>query len=341
MSDAFKDIIGQLREGRHLTREQTAAVFERIMSGALGEEQIEQFLAALADLGETVDELVGAAEVMRRHVTRVPCDDPRAVDTCGTGGDGISTFNVSTAAAVVAAAAGACVAKHGNRTNTRKSGSAEVLAALGVNIDAEVGTVARCLREIRLGFLYAARLHPAMRHAAAARKKLARRTIFNLLGPLTNPAGVRRQVIGVASPDLLPLVAEALRRLGAEHAFVVHGHDGLCDLTITGPSSYIEVRHDACRAGSLRPENVGLAVGDGGALRVGGPEESAAAIRAILAGEPGPRRGHTLLNAAATLVAASVAMEFDDGVRRAAAAIDSGAASETLTRLIALSHETT
>ncbi len=339
MNPAFDATIGRLRAGRHLTSIETAAAFEHIMSGDLAGDQIEGFLAALADKGETVSELVGAAEVMRRYATPVPCDDQRAVDTCGTGGDGISTFNVSTAAALVAAAAGACVAKHGNRTNTRKSGSAEVLAALGVNIDAEIETVARCLREIRLGFLYAARLHPAMRHAAAARRKLARRTIFNLLGPLTNPAGVRRQIIGVASPTLLPLVAEALRRLGAEHAFVVHGHDGLCDLTITGPSSYIEIRDDACRPGSLRPEEVGLSTGDGEALHVGSPDESAAAIRAILAGELGPRRGHTLLNAAATLVAAGVAGDLSDGVRRAAAAIDSGAARERLTRLIALSHE--
>lgn len=339
MNSAFDSAVNQLRAGHHLTGGAAAAAFEQIMSGELADGQIERFLAALADKGETVSELVGAAEVMRRHVTPVPCDDPRAVDTCGTGGDGISTFNVSTVAAIVSAAAGACVAKHGNRTNTRKSGSAEVLAALGVNIDAGIETVVRCLQEIHLGFLYAARLHPAMRHAAAARRKLARRTVFNLLGPLTNPAGVRRQIIGVPAPALLPLMAETLRQLGAEHAFVVHGDDGLCDLTITGPSRYIEIRDDACRPGSLRPEEVGLSVGDGQALRVNSPEESAAAIRAVLAGEPGPRRGHTLLNAAATLVAAGVAKDFGDGVRRAAAAIDSGAATETLTRLIDLSHE--
>ncbi|MBN2560107.1 MAG: anthranilate phosphoribosyltransferase [Phycisphaerae bacterium] len=323
-------------QGGDLTREQTAQVFTEIMSGRLTDGQIERFLAAMADKGESVEEIVGAAEVMRRHVTPVACDDPSAVDTCGTGGDGISTFNVSTAAAVVAAGAGARVAKHGNRTNTRKSGSAEVLQALGVNIDAPPQVVARCIREARIGFLYAAKLHPAMAHAAAARRKLARRTLFNILGPLTNPAGVRRQVIGVASDELIEEIARALQRLGAVHAFVVHGHDGLCDLTVTGPSSYAELRDGQLLRRTITPEELGLKTGPLDALRVDSPAESAAAIRAILAGEAGPRRDHTLLNAAATLAAAGVASDLHDGVRRAAAAIDAGAAAAALDRLITI-----
>ncbi len=317
-----------------LTRQQTGEVFTEIMSGRLTDEQIERFLVAMADKGETIDEIVGAAQVMRQFATPVPCDDPDAVDTCGTGGDGISTFNVSTAAAIVAAGAGARVAKHGNRTNTRKSGSAEVLQALGVNIEARPEVVAACLREARIGFLFAAQLHPAMRHVAAARRRLARRTIFNLLGPLTNPAGVRRQVVGVADRDLIDKLAAALGQLGAVRALVVHGHDGLCDLTITGPSSFAELHGDSLVQRTITPEQVGLKIGPLEALRVESPAESAAAVRAILAGETGPRRDHTLLNAAAALVVADLAADLRAGVDRAGAAIDSGAAAVTLDRLI-------
>ena len=316
--------------GRGLTRAQAADVFGEIMSGRLADEQLARFLAALADQGETVDEIVGAAEVLRRHVTPIRCDDPDAVDTCGTGGDGISTFNVSSAAAIVAAAAGATVAKHGNRTTTRRSGSAEVLHALGVNIDAAPPVVERCLREVRIGFLYAAKLHPAMKHAAGARRMLARRTIFNLLGPLTNPAGVRRQVVGVPRRELMVTIAEALRQLGAVHALVVHGHDGLCDLTITGPSSYVELCAGRLTERTISPREFGLEPGRLEDLLADSPAASATAIRAVLAGERGPRRNHTLLNAAAALVAAGVASDMADGLARAAAV--------TLTRLAAISR---
>ena len=325
--------------GGHLSREQCAEAFSEIMTGRQPDDRIAAFLSALADKGETVDEIVGAAEVMRRHATPIACIDPNAVDTCGTGGDGISTFNVSTVAAIIAAGAGARVAKHGNYTNTRKSGSAEVFRALGVNIEAAPAAVARCLREARIGFLFAAHLHPAMKHAAAARHRLGRPTIFNLIGPLTNPAGVRRQVVGVARPELLPLIAEALRSLGAVRALVVHGHEGLCDLAITGPSSYIELRDGRTVSCSIRPEDVGLSPGSLDALRVASPSESAAAIRAILAGETGPRRNHALLNAAAALLAAGLVADLRSGMVRAAAAIDCGAASTTLDQLVRISGE--
>ena len=340
MTTAIENATETVSTGRNLSRGQSAEVFSEIMSGRAGDPQIEHFLAALADKGETADEIVGAAEVMRRHVVSVPCDDPHAVDTCGTGGDGISTFNVSTAAAIVAAGAGARVAKHGNRTNTRKSGSAEVLQALGVNIDASVDVVAQCLREARLAFLFAPRLHPAMKHAAPARRRLGRRTIFNLLGPLTNPAGVRRQVVGVARPDLLNTLADVLRQLGATHALVVHGHDGLCDLTITGLSSTVELRDGRLRHGTVSPTDLGLAIGSLDDLRVSSPSESADAVRAVLAGETGPRRDHTLLNAAAALVVAGQAPDLRDGVQRAADAIDTGAAGRTLDMLITMTGKT-
>jgi anthranilate phosphoribosyltransferase len=336
MNDLVDKLTDHVIAGEDLTREQTGSVFSELMSGRLTDGQIERLLAALADKGETVDEIVGAAEVMRAHVTPIACDDPNAVDTCGTGGDGISTFNVSTAAAIVAAGAGARVAKHGNRTNTRKSGSAEVLQALGVNIDCTPEVVARCIREARIGFLFAAKLHPAMRHAAAVRRKLARRTIFNLLGPLTNPAGVRRQIVGVASEAAMDKIAGALQRLGTVHAFVVHGHDGLCDLTITGPSSTIELRDGRLERRTITPEDLGLHSASPNALRISTPAESAAVIRAILDGETGPCRDHTLLNAAAPLVAAGVAADLRDGITRAAAAIDRGAAAEALEKLIAI-----
>jgi len=336
MIDSVEKLTDVVLDGRDLTREQTAEAFTGIMSGRLADAQIGRLLGALADKGETVDEIVGAAEVMRRHVTPIVCDNPNAVDTCGTGGDGISTFNVSTAAAIVAAGAGACVAKHGNRTNTRKSGSAEVLQALGVNIDATPDVVARCIREARIGFLFAAKLHPAMKHAAAARRQLGRRTIFNLLGPLTSPAGVQRQVVGVAQTDLMDKLAGVLQRLGTVRAFVVHGHDGLCDFTITSPSSYTELRDGRLLRHTITPEDLGLSPGPLDALRISAPAESADAIQAILAGERGPRRDHALLNAAATLVAADMAKDLHGGIQQAAAAIDSGAAAKTLDNLITI-----
>jgi anthranilate phosphoribosyltransferase len=334
MSDLIDRLTSAAASGRHLTRQETADAFTEIMSGRLADEQIMRVLAALADKGETADEIVGAAQVMRRHVLPVDCPAPDAIDTCGTGGDGISTFNVSTAAAIVAAGAGATVAKHGNRTNTRKSGSAEVMRALGVNIDAPPDIVARCIREAGIGFLFAAQLHPAMKHALAARQKLGRRTIFNLLGPLTNPAGVRRQIIGVAAPALLDRIAEALSELGAVHALVVHGHGGICDFSISGPSRYVELRDGHLQAKTISPEDAGLRIAPLEALLTDGPQASADVIRSVLAGNPGPCRDCTLLNAAAALLVAGIASSFPDGIARSATAIDTGAAARKLTLLV-------
>ena len=340
MSAVFEQLTDVVATGRDLSRAQSADAFSEIMRGGLPDDRIAAFLAALADKGETVDEIVGAAQVMRRHATPIKCEDPNAVDTCGTGGDGISTFNVSTAAAIVAAAAGARVAKHGNRTNTRKSGSAEALAALGVNIETPPHVVEESIREAGIGFLFAAQLHPAMKHAAPARKILARRTIFNILGPLTNPAGVRRQIVGVPRPDLLDMIAGALRELGTVRAFVVNGEDGLCDFTITGCSRYVELLDGELRDGTCCPEDVGLRRGEPEALRVDSPTESAAVIRAVLSGASGAPRDHTLLNAAAALVTAGTASTFRDGVDRSARAIDSGAAQRTLDELVRITSRT-
>ena len=331
-------LIDEVMAGRGLSREKAAQVFGELIAGHLSDQRVAQFLTALADKGETVEEIVGAAQVMRRHVVRIACDEPDAIDTCGTGGDGISTFNVSTVAALVAAGAGAKVAKHGNRSNSRRSGSAEVLLALGVDIHAPPALVARCIREIGIGFLFAAGLHPAMKRVVDIRRRIGRPTIFNLLGPLTNPAFVRRQIVGVPRMALMETIAPALDQLGIVRAFVVHGHDGLCDLTITGPSSYVELRDGRTAQHTIQPEDFGLSRAPLDTLRIESPEESAEVIRAILSGRLGPHRDHTLLNAAAALTAAGITADLSEGIERAAASIDSGAAAETLKKLAELTE---
>ncbi len=336
----MKELLNKVARGHDLTRDETRDAFHRIMSGEVSEVEIAALLTALACKGETVDEIVGAAEAMRAKVTAVQCDEPDAIDTCGTGGDGISTFNISTAAGLVAAAAGATVAKHGNRTNTRVSGSAEALAALGVNIEADVPRVEACIRETRIGFLFAFKLHPAMKYAGAVRKTLGIRTIYNVLGPLTNPAGVRRQVMGVNRPDLTEPIAKVLGGLGAVQAMVVHGMDGLCDLTISGPSRVSTWRDGKVETTTIEPEQVGLTRGKLDDLLVTSPGESAETIRHVFAGEQGPRRDVVLLNAAAALVVAGKAADLPDGVDQAARAIDDGRASDTLANLVAISQAT-
>lgn len=309
------------------------------MAGGATDDEIERFLRAMAAKGESIEELVGGASAMRQHVSRVECRHPDAIDTCGTGGDGISTFNVSTAAGIVAAAAGARVAKHGNRTNSRRSGSAEVLIALGVQIDVPPSVVSRCLDELGIGFLFAAKLHPAMGRVAPIRRKIGTPTFFNLLGPLANPAAVRRQIIGVPRLHLVPLMADALRRLGAVRAMVVNGDDGLCDFTITGPSRFAELQDGQIRIRTMDPEAAGLAVQPIKLLRIDSPEESAEMIRAIFAGARGAARDHTLLNAAAALVVAGLSPDFAEGANRAAAAIDSGDAGRVLEGLVRLTND--
>jgi anthranilate phosphoribosyltransferase len=297
-------------------------------------------LTALAAKGEVVDELVGAAEAMRARMTPVRvAPGVRAIDTCGTGGDGQPIFNVSTCVAIVAAAAGATVAKHGNRSNTRPSGSAEVLRALGVNIDAGVPVLERCLERCRVTFLHAARLHPAMQHAASVRRTLGTRTIFNLLGPLTNPAGVRRQLVGVNRAELVDTMLHALRRLGAERAMVVHGLEGLCDLSIAGPSRVGRWDGSGVSFEDVDVGVIGAAPCSLADLRVRSPEQSAATIRDVLAGRPGAAREAVVFNVAAALWVASLAETWAKAAERARAALDSGAARTTLSRWTELSNE--
>ena len=331
------ELLARITAGQDLTREQARTLFDAIMSGQVAEPLMAALLAALATKGETVDEITGAAEAMRQVVTPVN-GPPDCIDTCGTGGDGISTFNVSTTAALIAAGAGARVAKHGNRTNTRASGSAEVLESLGVNLGASVPVLERCLADVGIVFLFAPNLHPAMKHAVPVRKALKIRTIFNLLGPLTNPVGVRRQVLGVNRPELTEPIARVLLSLGAQRAQVVHGHDGLCDLSITGPSRITEVANGQISTHTLEPESLALERAPLSNLLVSSAAESAQAVRDILAGQAGPRRDHALLNAAAALVVADVASDMADGLTRAAEAVDTGRAAETLARLVEVSQ---
>lgn len=336
--NAAQQHVNAILDGSALSEADCIALFASIMTGAVAPDTAEQVLRAMSARGETVDEIVGAASVLRRHVTPIHCEFPNAIDTCGTGGDGISTFNVSTAAAIVAAAAGAKVAKHGNRSYTRKSGSAEVLTELGVNVDASPDVVARCIRDVGIGFLHAARLHPAMARVAEIRRRIGKPTIFNMLGPLANPAGVRRQIIGVPRDEWIDKLAAALARLGTDHTLIVCGEGRLCDFTITGPSRYAEIRRGNITNHVIAPSALGLAIAPLDSLIVTSPQESADAIRAVLGGTMGPRRDHTIFNAAASLVVAGIASDFMSGVSLATAAIDSGNATSTLDALRRISH---
>jgi anthranilate phosphoribosyltransferase len=270
--------------------------------------------------------------------TRIDTGDLTVVDTCGTGGTGKKTFNVSTCAALVAAGAGAYVAKHGNRGATSKCGSSDVLEALGVNVHASPAVVARCVREAHMGFLFAPALHGAMKYAVPVRKEIGIRTVFNVLGPLTNPAGARRQVMGVYAADLVRPIAEVLLRLGAEHALVVHASDGLDEITLSGFTQVCEVRGGAITSYELSPEVLGLPVVRLEEIRADSAAESAAAIRSVLSGQPGPRREIVLANAAAAIYVSGVARDIHDGLARARASLDSGAVAKVLEALATLSH---
>ena len=328
----------QLIAGRSLSRQEAHAAMSRIMAGECGDAEIAGFLVALRMKGETGDELAGCAAAMRERVTPIPVSELDPVDTCGTGGDGAHTFNISTAAALVAAGAGARVAKHGNRAASSRCGSADVLAALGVNIDADADVVAACIRRVGIGFLFAPRLHPAMKHAMAARRALGVRTIFNLLGPLTNPAGARRGVLGVFSPAAQELVAAAARGLGMRRLFVVHSQDGLDEISICAPTRVLEIRESACHTYELAPERFGLALATRDSLRGGQPQENAQLLQRILEGAPGPSRDVVLLNAAAAILAADLAPGWPDALAAAARSIDTGAAAAKLAQLVRESH---
>ena len=330
--------IDAVASGTDLSAEQAQAVLAEIMAGEVGEAQTAAFLIALRSKGETVDELTGLARTMRELAVPVEVGRDDLLDTAGTGG-GRLTFNVSTTAAFVAAGAGCCVAKHGNRSATSRSGSADVLEALGARIDLDPAGVARCIDEVGFGFMFAPAHHTATRHVVPVRKELGVRTIFNFLGPLTNPAGATRQLIGVVDPAYMELIAGALARLGARHALVVSSRDGLDELSISAETQVIEVTPEGTRAYTVSPEDVGLARGDHDDLRGGTPEENAAITRAVLEGEQGPRRALVAFNAGAALMVAGRAATLAEGVRLAEQTLDSGAALKSMERFVSKTRE--
>jgi anthranilate phosphoribosyltransferase len=320
-----------------LTRPEAEALMEELLSGLIETADIVRLLLALNRRPVDADELAAFARVMRRHAAPVFASEnerpAHMVDTCGTGGDGCGTFNISTAAAFVAAAAGAHVAKHGNRSVSSRSGSADVLEALGIRIDLPLEQCGRAIREIGIGFLFAPAAHAAARHAAAARKQIGTRTIFNLLGPLTNPAGAHAQILGVFSAALIDVVAATLGELGVRHAFVVHGCGGLDEISLAGETQVAEVRHGTIRRLVLTPEEFGLAPAPLEAVQGGTPWENAQFIRDIFAGQAGPRRDVVILNSAAALLVTGMANDFREGASIASKALASGAALEKLERL--------
>ena len=330
--------IDEVASGGHLTADHASAVLDEVMEGRASEVQTAGFLIALRAKGETVAELVGLARTMRRLAATVETARGDLVDTAGTGG-GPSTFNISTAAALVAAGAGCAVAKHGNRSSTSRCGSADVLEALGVEIGLEPGAVARCIEEVGFGFMFAPRHHAAMKHVVPVRRELAVRTIFNLLGPLTNPAGATRQLLGVSDRLHQETVAEALVGLGCERALVVSGDDGVDEISISERTRVIEVAGGGTEEWYLTPEDLGIARADPAAVAGGDPEHNAGIVRSVLAGEAGPARDVVCLNAGAAILAAGDAHEIGAGVERARDAIDSGAAHGVLERLVQLSSE--
>jgi anthranilate phosphoribosyltransferase len=333
---AFKKLLAFVADGGKLSQAQAEEAFEIIMSGNATPSQMGAMLMGLRLRGETVDEIAGAARVMRAKAVPIQAP-PGAIDTCGTGGDASGTYNISTGAAIVVAACGVPVAKHGNRAASSKSGSADVLAALGVNLDADMALVAESLKVNNIGFMMAPRHHAAMRHVGPTRVELGTRTIFNLLGPLSNPAGAKRQLLGVFHRQWVKPVAEVLGTLGSERAWVVHGSDGLDELTTTGTSYVAELKDGKVTAFEVTPEDAGLARVTSDALKGGDPAFNAQAVTAMLGGATGPYRDIVLLNAAAALIVAGKAADLKAGVKLAAEAIASGKAKATLASLVATS----
>jgi anthranilate phosphoribosyltransferase len=333
-----QEALARLLEGRDLSRAQAREVMVEIMEGKATPAQIGGFLVALRLKGETADEIAGCAEAMRAHVLAVKPQRSDLVDTAGTGGDGAGTFNISTAAALVAAAAGAAVAKHGNRAVSSASGSADVLEALGFQLELPAERIERSIDELGFGFLFAPSHHPAMRHAAPVRKELAARTVFNVLGPLTNPAGARAQVVGVYEPELVETIATVLARLGSRRAFVVHGAGGIDELSPAGPNLVCEVSGGKVRRREIDPKEFGVPRCRPADLGGGSPAENADTIRDIFAGIKGAKREAVLLNAGGAIAAGGHARDLEEGYRIAAEALDSGAAGERLEALIAFSR---
>ncbi|MBV9212101.1 MAG: anthranilate phosphoribosyltransferase [Actinobacteria bacterium] len=330
--------IDGLAAGHHLSSDHASAVLREVMEGRSSEVETAAFLIALRTKGETVDEVAGLARTMRELATPVDAGVDGLVDTAGTGG-GTPTFNVSTAAALVAAGAGCTVAKHGNRSATGRSGSADVIEALGARIDLEPGGVADCIRSVGFGFMFAPSHHAAMRHVVPVRRELAVRTIFNFLGPLTNPAGATRQLIGVADAAYLETLAAALEHLGSQVALVVAGDDGVDEVSACGPTHAVELRDGRLRPATITPEQLGVERIPSDALRGCDPEESARCIRSVLDREERPERSIVLMNAAAAIYVAGRAESLEAGARAAEEAIDSGAARDALDRFVARTRE--
>ena len=330
--------IAKLLDGRDLTRNEACETMRTIMRGEATPAQIAGFLVALRAKGETADEIAGCAEAMREHVLRVNPKRCDLVDIVGTGGDGANTYNISTAAALVAAGAGAAIAKHGNRAASSASGAADVLEALGFRLELPPEQIERSIDELGFGFLFAQAHHPAMKHAAPVRRELATRTVFNVLGPLTNPAGARALMLGVYSPELTRTLADALVQLGAERAYVVHGAGGIDELSPCGPNLVCEVENGSVREYELDPLDLGIERCDPAELRGGDPQSNATALRAVLAGQSGGHRSAVILNAAGGIAAAGHAENLREGIALAREAIDSGAATARLQELVEFSQ---
>jgi anthranilate phosphoribosyltransferase len=335
-------LLQRIKNGKLLTRAQAEEAMEEILSGRAETPEIVSLLRAMNARPIEPQELAGFASVMRRHAASVFSDErwrpANLVDTCGTGGDGCDTFNISTAAAIVASAAGAKVAKHGNRGASSRCGSADVLEALGVRINIPLQRCGEAIREIGLGFLFAQAAHSATRHAALARKQIGERTVFNLLGPLTNPAGAHSQLVGVYSPDVLDLMAATLAELGVQRAFVVHGADGLDEISLSGETYVAEMNKGVVKRYTVTPQDFGMSRNPIETLRGGDAQENATLIREVLEGRPGPRRDIAVINAAAALVTAGIATNFQDGVQLASTAISSGLAQKKLAALVAFTN---
>jgi anthranilate phosphoribosyltransferase len=335
--ERFRTLIGKAATGAPLSREESSHVFDIMMSGEATPAQMGGLLIALRVRGETVDEIAGAVATMRAKM--LPVEAPAdAIDVVGTGGDGAGSYNISTCAAFIVAGAGVPVAKHGNRALSSKSGAADVLMALGVKIDLDPAAISRCIREAGIGFMFAPQHHPAMKHVGPTRVELGTRTIFNLLGPLSNPANVRRQMVGVFARQWIEPVAQVLQALGSERAWVVHGSDGLDEITTTGTTAVAELANGNIRTFEIKPEDIGIQRARSEDLKGGDGAHNAVALKAVLEGKPGAYRDIALMNAAASLVVAGKTNTLADGAKLAAQSIDSGAARARLEKLVSVSN---
>jgi len=334
----MKDFINKLADNLELTGDEAYQALSTIMSGDATDAQIAAYLTALRLRGESADVIAGSVRAMREKFTSVATPDDVIIDTCGTGGDGMHTFNISTAVAIVAAAAGVTVAKHGNRGVSSKSGSADVLTALGVDISVSPDVMERCLKDIGIAFLFAPSLHPAMKHAIGPRREIGIRTLFNILGPMSNPASANHGVLGVYDGNLVPLLAEASHQLGAQHMFIVHGNDGLDEITTTTTTRIAEVTPNGVKEFELDPQTLGIALARAEDLVGGEPDENAGIIRSIFEGETGPKTDIVLVNAAAAIVAGQKAENLKDGLELATATVSSGKAQEKLAELVKATH---